>query len=45
MEIVYVVVGIAIGAFIGILIVRNGKNELVTKVEVLQSLLDSAQKQ
>ena len=45
MEILYAVVGIAIGAFIGILIVRNGKNELVTKVEVLQSLLDSAQKQ
>lgn len=45
MEILYAVVGIAIGAFIGILIVRNGKNELVTKVEVLQSLLDSTQKQ
>ena len=45
MEILYAVVGIAIGAFIGILIVRNGKNELVTKVEVLQSQLDSAQKQ
>ena len=45
MEIVYVVVGIAIGAFIGILFARNRKNELVTKVEVLQSQLDSAQKQ
>ena len=45
MEILYVVVGIAIGALIGILIVRNGKNELVTKVEVLQLQLDSAQKQ
>lgn len=45
MEILYAVVGIAIGAFIGILFARNRKNELVTKVEVLQSLLDSAQKQ
>ena len=45
MEILYVVLGIAIGALVGILIVRNGKNELETKVEVLQSQLDSAQKQ
>lgn len=42
---VYIILGIVIGVALGILIARNRKNELVTKLEVLQSQLDGAQKQ
>lgn len=45
MEMVYIILGIVIGVALGILIARNRKNELVTKLEVLQSQLDGAQKQ
>ncbi len=45
MEIVYVILGIGIGAIIGILIARNGKHELVTNVEVLKSQLENARQQ
>lgn len=45
MEIVYIIVGIVLGTTIGIFATRNRKNELETKIEVLQSQLDGAKKQ